>query len=346
VKIVIPLLIIFCLSFPENSSLDRLDPRLYPEPDSLSNSGAEPCCALDYDETKFTLYCAEGDRVLVYDVLNPKKPATISRSIELGGRVYDVDLRSNLLFIAGGKSGLDIWDVSDPGRLRALSSFPTRSTALAVCVSDSTAFIADADSGMIIVDVSDPREPCELGNLNFSGLALDVWVSGRYAYVADYDSGLRIISIEDPAAPFETGRLASPGHPVGIQVSGNLGYLAELEGLRIINVKDPKKPVEIEFYKTPDIARSVFVIYPYSYLACGKAGLRIINVSDPLRPFEAAFFYTPDRALSLKIYGHYAYIGMEHGFNILDKDSMSGNFRYILPVMLFVFTVVGFKVLF
>jgi len=343
-------LILFSAAFPENGPLDRLDPRLYPESDSLTKSGREnvpgPCYALDYDYAKTILYCGAGNRVYINDVLNPKKPANISDSIILDDQVYDIKFLSNALYIAGGKSGLEIWDVVDPVRPRKMSSLGTRSAALSVALSDSFACVAVADSGLTVVDISNAAEPKELGSIKFPGIALDVCIAGQYAYVADYDSGIRIVSLENPGTPSEAGRLAGTGHAVGIKVSGDLAYLADLEGFRIIRVKDQNNPVEVEFYKTPDMARELFVVYPYVYVACGRAGLRIINVSDPLKPVEAGFFNTPGNALSVKVSGDYAYIGEDRGFAIQDIANPSGKSRYVLPVMLLIFTMVGFSLFF
>lgn len=332
---------------PEAGILERLDPRIFPAADSLVKTAArdteQPVYALDYVDAATLLFCGTGKSVQIFDVLNPDQPVPISRSIALDDNVYDIECRANVLYIAAGKAGLELWDVKDPAQPRKMGSLKTRSAALAVSVTDTVAFVADADSGMRVISVANASEPRELAAYTFPGFALDIYTDGPSAYIADYDSGLRIVSIIDRTTPHETGRLAIPGHAVGVHAAGNLVYLADLEGFRIVTVKDPKKPREMEFYKTPAFTRDVFVKYPYAYLVGGWNGLLIINIADPLRLIEAGNFRTDRTAICVKVYGHYAYLAQDRGFKVVDVANPAGNSRYLLPLMVLLFMMVGFK---
>ena len=83
--------------------------------------------------------------------------------------------------------------------------------------------------------------------------------------------------------------------------------------------------------------------YPYAYLVGGWTGLRIINITDPLKLVEAGNFRTDRTAINVKVFGHYAYLAQDRGFKIVDVANPAGNSRYLLPLMVFLFMMVGFK---
>jgi len=62
-------------------------------------------------------------------------------------------------YVADGRGGLRIIDVSDPYYPESVGQLVTPGYAHGVVVKNGLAYIADSDSGLCVVDVSDPAVP-------------------------------------------------------------------------------------------------------------------------------------------------------------------------------------------
>ncbi|NPV14859.1 T9SS type A sorting domain-containing protein [candidate division WOR-3 bacterium] len=176
-----------------------------------------PSQAATCDSARNLVFCGSGGGVYVLDVSNPSQPVKVSEAIHTGGFVEGFFYRSNLLYIADGQAGLEIWDVTNPNSPSKLGSYDTPYSAYGVYVSGSYAYVADY-SGLRVIDVSDPRNPQEIGNYDTPRYTYGVYVSGSYVYVADWDAGLQIYQFVPPG---EEKGIASPSARNGLVVYPN-----------------------------------------------------------------------------------------------------------------------------
>ncbi|MGB7054162.1 MAG: PQQ-binding-like beta-propeller repeat protein, partial [bacterium] len=107
--------------------------------------------------------------------------------------VYAID---NYAYVADGRGGLIIIDVTDIENPTVVSQFDTPEYANAVFVSDNRAYIGDGDGGLYVVDVSVPSQPEFYGKLPTS-YANGVYVRNDTVFVADQDLGLVILVEEE-----------------------------------------------------------------------------------------------------------------------------------------------------
>ena len=130
----------------------------------------------------------------------------------------DIFVSDGLAYVTSrDESGLQILDVSDPGKIVPLGNIKNSSLLYAnsVFVSDGLAYVTGGyKSGLQILDVSDPGKIVPLGSIKidtFLGFlygADSVFVSDGLAYVTGgYKSGLQILDVSDPGKIVPLGNI-------------------------------------------------------------------------------------------------------------------------------------------
>ncbi len=127
----------------------------------------------------------------------PQVTPTLTGTYDTTGNAIDVYVSGKYAYVAGGGSGLQIIDISNPFSPTLTGTYDTTGNAVDVYVSGKYAYVADDTSGLQIIDISNPFSPTLTGTYDTSGTAHGVYVSGKYAYVADDPSGLQIIDISN-----------------------------------------------------------------------------------------------------------------------------------------------------
>ncbi len=169
-----------------------------------------------------------GDGALqIVDVAHPEGQwmSNVVGTCRTPGDGYEVDVSQGYAYVADGRGGLRVIDVSDPTSPTEVGSFGTIDTAYHVVSGGSYAYVA-ARRYLQIIDVSDPALPRETGRFetlgNISGLAL----VQPYLYIAEETFGLRVLDISDPAHPREAGFYELPGGASRVAVDGDIVYVA------------------------------------------------------------------------------------------------------------------------
>ena len=165
-----------------------------------------PSYAVCVDSARNLVFAGSGGGVYVLDVLQVSNPVKVS-VIRTRGVVYGLyyDNTTQMLYVADGQRGLEIWSIEEPSAPVWVSYYYTPDYALGVYVSGGYAYVADGDSGLRVIDISDPSNPEEVGYYDTPGCAWGVYISEGYAYVTDHWTGLRIIDVSDPSNPEEVG---------------------------------------------------------------------------------------------------------------------------------------------
>jgi hypothetical protein len=232
-----------------------------------------------------------------------------------------VQVVGNLAYVADGRSGLQVLDVSNPAAPVRLGGYDTSGSAEGVQVVGNLAYVADGDSGLQVLDVSNPALPVQRAGYDTSGWAKGVQVVGTLAYVADDNAGLVVIDTSKLEALRRMGGLATGGNVRGLQVVGNRAYLANYYGgLQVIDVSNPAAPRSLGGFYDFDTGggfSGVQVIGSVAYLA-GPSGLQVIDVSNPASTRRLGGFDTGGGAMSLQVVGTRAYLANgELGLQVL-----------------------------
>ena len=272
-------------------------------------------------------YIGVGPHLVILNVSNPAQPTAVGRTGVLPDIVEGIAVSGNYAYIAGGYSGLHIFDISNPSSPTEVGVFDTPNYALGVAVAGNYAYVADGYKGLRIINVTNPAAPTEVGAYDTPAYAQQVAVAGNYAYIAEAQawdgsqwvkSSLRIINVANPAAPTQAGFFDSfVGDAKGVAAAGSYAYVTDyLWGLRVINVTNPAAPTQAGYYLMGGYyPYGVAVVGNYAYvpaetsMAGWSNGLQIINISNPAAPTGAGFGNTPSGdPMNIAIAGNYAYV--------------------------------------
>ena len=205
-------------------------------------------------------------------------------------RVERIRINGSRAYLANGKGGLQILDVSDPTRPTRVGGSPDYAfgSAVDVQVSGNIAYVAagyvNTGGGLDILDVSDPSTIVRLGNFMAPGttraLTHGVQVIENLAYLADNVGGLQIVDVSDPRAPRLVGSTPSKGVPYSIQVVGTRAFLACRSGVEVMDVSDPAHPSSWAWRVLPGFTYDLKVVNDYVFTASDSGGLQILKYQE------------------------------------------------------------------
>ena len=245
---------------------------------------------------------------------------------------FDVKARDGLLYAASVPTGLQVFDISDPGGPKLIGQFREPVTIgdqhdytnfhniflspdgrLVYAINHSTFPKTD----LLVIDVSDPASPTEVGRFSISTDTdgpndhgtHDVnvmYIDGRLIAFLNYlSAGLWILDVTDPAAISTLGSIAwdgifsHSGWPFSI--GDRLYYAHTSEGydrhMTVLDVTDPASPIIVSRFATRDglSIHNVQVVGGIAYISYYIDGLRVVDLRDPAMPKEIAHFDTvPD----------------------------------------------------
>lgn len=289
-------------------------------------------------------YLLAGDEILVLDISDPTKPEKLgSFGFDGHSPLRTLSVRSHLAYVVDSEFGLQILDVSNPGRIKPIGGFQNWNTE-AITVRGHYAYAAGSAAILRILDIANPASPVEVGRLKLFAPPVDIAVLEKYAYLLDNQGNLRVIDLSKPELPQEVGLLrvgttaqalavshnhafvctdydlyavsvSKPETPrivaqyelgqcLGLAAAGNSLYVAAgSDGLAVIDISNPAMLHEQGRYDSPGYASGVAVSNQHVFLADGESGLRIVNVEDRTSPVEVASVAIPKYAFSVAVSG-------------------------------------------
>jgi hypothetical protein len=222
----------------------------------------------------------------------------------------DVELLEDLsaLFVAAGRCGVLVLDVSDPALPTLLGRYDTPVWAEAVALDTSgenvIGHIADHNGGLVSVDFtpvfdSPAGAPIRLGGVGSStagwgsGAAIDVALHedaerGMLAFVAA-SQGLRIVDVSSPTAPVLIGGLdTDPGgsppevpQDVTLTDDGQVALLGGWQaGLLAVDVSDPTEPTRLDGIATTLAFYETEIMDGWVLATEGQLGLRTFELGE------------------------------------------------------------------
>ena len=186
-------------------------------------------------------------------------------------------------YLANGRDGLHIVDVSNPHEPRQAGLFDPHGAAVALAKHDQFVYVAASDSGLAIFDVTAPAAPRLAAMLPFPGVTTDIAIAAPYAYVGTQQGVLYILDLTTPLQPRLMGEVAVEGRIVDIAVDAGVVYLACLDrGVAIVAVHTPQQPRLLQRWPTAAAATAVAVHGQQAYVVAGA--LDVLDVRRPEAP--------------------------------------------------------------
>jgi len=162
-----------------------------------------------------------------------------------------IHVEGDLAYLAAGKAGLSVFDISTPDFPKLVGACETSGDAWDVWIGGKYAYVADLDKGLSVIDVSSTASPRKIALVTWDEaepMAEIVRGEGNSIYIAAGKHGLVVVDTADPTDPEVVGRYSSGpnGYGEGLCVREQLVYLAngnegnvEENGLFIIDAHDP-----------------------------------------------------------------------------------------------------------
>jgi len=284
--------------------------QVYAQDDLGSTSGI-----LEYRTPKYLYATFYEYGLQVFDVADPINSENIGGFITGRQQAVDVEVVGDYAYVADGRGGMQIYNVSDPAEIQLTADFLRPCDARAIAVETPYAYIAAADS-LQIYNVSDPENAFWITTYETDfkyDQAIDVF--DGYAYVACGVDGIRVLDVHDPANAFEAGKVIPSGMARDVTVSGGYAYVAAgAGGLQIVDISSPQDPVVVgSGTRAGELTDGVFVEGKYAYLADRNTGLHIIDISDPYAPSEISVLKVKGKASDVFVMGGYAFVAAMSG---------------------------------
>ncbi len=260
----------------------------------------------------------------VVDVSDPASP-TLRGTYVMTSDAFDVQVVSDLAFVADDADGLQIIDVSDTSNPVLRGSSIALGDAVDVQVADNLAYVADQKYGLQIVDVDVPTSPRLLASYPTPTAARAVQVVGGRAYIVTgtgyppYASQLLLFDVRDTNHLSLQGSYTALADAYRMDVVGDLAYVTDGNaGLQIIDVSNPASPTLRGLYYTSSaidiqvVDDLAYLAYPISYVD-PDTRLEIVDVSDPANPIWRGRYQTPGATVALQITGDRVYVADRNG---------------------------------
>ena len=175
------------------------------------------------------------------EVLPSLKYLGVNEGVE---NANDVKVSNGYAFVADGKNGLIILDLTEPEDPEQVAVYATGGFARSVTISNGRAYVADLETGLWILDISTPSAPKLISSLATSAQSVDV--QGNYAYVAAYTNGLKVASLATIGSPVWVGQYITTGmEAYNIKVNGSTAYLGVDGAVMRLNIQTPANPLKI-----------------------------------------------------------------------------------------------------
>jgi regulator of protease activity HflC (stomatin/prohibitin superfamily) len=218
--------------------------------------------------------------------------------------VNDMVVNGELAYLALGRVGLMIVDLSLVEKPDNIGTFDTTGSAIGVAVESQYAYIADGRAGLRVLDVSNPYTPKEIGAYDTNGYSADVDIKNEYAYVADGKPGLLIINIGDKANPFQVSAFQVNGNVQRVVVQGKYAYLGDNQNqFRVVNISKPRQPAEVSLIDIGAEIQDMDISENRVYLATGDQGMVIVDITNPEQPQLLKTIDTPGRVQDVAVNG-------------------------------------------
>jgi hypothetical protein len=269
------------------------------------------------------LACAST--ILAQDSLNVTQRTMVTLS---WGEASRVAIQGNYAYIASGKTGLRILDISDPDDPAEIGYCDTPGEANGVAVSGNYAYVADMMCDLRVIDISNPSHPHEIAWLETGTMAYDVDCDENFVYLVDRWDGLKIIDISNPYQPTIVGAwTSSMSNVLCVTIAGSSAYVGcGSQGLVVVDIREPNSPAFLASIQTPSVPVDVFVSGDLAYVIA--SGLRILDVSEPADPHLFSVTDVTGGARAVVAEQNYAYVPTySNGVRILDVSSPSSPFE-------------------
>ncbi len=250
--------------------------QIFSQPDNCSLLGrwanGQTMCVANQNNTAFI---GNGCYLTLVDISAPDTPVEIS-SFLLPNMVQGVTVNGNYAYVADGREGLFIIDISDKNNPKQVGNLKTYNLSTKPFYSNNFVYLM-YEGGLLIIDVSTPSLPTQVSSLPNANIA-DIYVEGDYAYIPSKSSGVFIYNVSNPADPEYISTCSAGKYSTSVIAKDNYAFVGAAGKLYMYNVMDKSNVQELS---SVDCAASHLAINGDTIFAIGSFNsLTIVDVSD------------------------------------------------------------------
>lgn len=212
------------------------------------------------------------------------------------GYCFDVALGSSRIYVAAGKAGLHVLDVSE-GTLKYALTYHDRGYYRNLKIAGDRAYVAEGDRGLVVLDITKDSPTVVWEQMEAKGAGIHI--ENDKAYLAASRGGLYIFDIANPNVPRPLVRFEDLEDAWDVWVHDSFAYVADLDkGLSVIDVSSPAHPYQAGFVTWSQENPSAEIVRGEGnavYVAAAHHGLVVVDITDPTRPAIASIYQSdPD----------------------------------------------------
>lgn len=224
------------------------------------------------------------------------------RTIDTPGEASDIIIEKEYGYIADGREGLQIIDMSSIEDSYIVGSCNTDGKAASIYLMDNFIYLADREAGLKIIDISDKETPYIVGSYHTEGLRITDVSAGKDNVFVTYrkydednkpvESGVQIIDVSSKENPYLAAEYVTANRTEKISVYDNYAFVIcnddkdykSIESeLLILDISSPQKPLLTGKCTIDCYSFNLFIEDNYAYTA-SENGMYIIDVSDSKNP--------------------------------------------------------------
>lgn len=285
--------------------------------DEIFVAGNYAYLVLGFDDPNSSWGSIQG--LFIVDIKDPSKPVRKGwLDITKAGGLENLYVSGQYLYGTNAKSGLLVYNVTDPAAPKLAATFEHESNVCDLLVIGRYAYMAAEKYGLLVVDLVSPLHPTLAGQFDESGEGNDVEVRGNYAFLARRGSGLDIINISDPATPVRIGNFPA-FYASSLVLKGNYAFLSDVaNGIKIIDVSNPAVPtLYAEIQSQAAFSWEIQVAGNYLYTT-DYSNIVVFDISNPAAPVLVSTYKPGDYIYSFYINGKYLYSTGLSGLTVTD----------------------------
>lgn len=235
------------------------------------------------------------------------------------GYYQDIKVEGRYAFVAAGKRGVIIVDVTDPASPKELNEIESMDYTYSLDVQGFILFMADGKAGVRIFDIRDIKNPEQKGFIPTLYSSQNIKISGQYGYVAEGKGGLRIIDCLNPDFPKEITRYSKSVNIKALDIADGYAYLADKKGVLILDIRNPDSipdPIQI------DAIDSISTIQSdgrWLFASGGEKDFMVSNIAVPQYPITQKIPGGYKEIKDIFLSGFHLYLAQgDFGVSILD----------------------------
>lgn len=266
--------------------------------------------------------CSVVEQEIFTNAFEPEPIGFINGLEQIKGP-WKFQLRDNYAFLADGRNGFVVADISDPESISTVSRLDSSTYTCPkgecflitnnVVLDQNYAYLQESADRLIIANITDPTDVSlvtkfsigDFPNINWEDIAL----SGNHLFVSTKKSGLRVIDVTNKTDPTEVGNYQPSDNELEMSklaIHGQYAYVA------VKNKDSIPVEYEAEVIENGVTKREAGVYYEDLY------GLMIFDISAPSTPQLIQVLEMGERVENLVLDGHYAYLLLEKSLQIFD----------------------------